>query len=505
MSEVTLVLLDADRAIHGTCHGSVAEAVNAALSADPETIEELEVAVGRFIRPGEGRGPFSHFRKGDDDRPWDAGVVVVDLAARLIATENTYFAPCREAEIAWHNGKQATDTWIPFRVPDDWLFVDAMECWRGRSRRRREERAATPPLDARQVLYGKVAAFIAAECLAARAAAGVPAGQDPIAAIHARWLMTPREDMRGQCPRDLLLARQNFLALDMQWREMQWSFTGECPPGLSPESAACRFSGFGVHENVLYYEMIRYLLGECWPHLAQAGDMSQAEESARLERLQQEWLTTPQEEDLHGLTPFFVIANERSRQPLALSRKQVVIDDDCPLCQMLGDSKTPTFWHLDGSSMDDDFPFSFHETREEWEEERRSWGEHLRSYREEEDVAADRGEQPSVWDSSFSDDDALDDIPPGEDVNLALFGIGGHLGELGRDLRHTDEGAAHADSLNQHFAELRDAVESDMRWLEKIVVRQFQSELADAGAENPSLVAKCVDLSRQLGQLGERV
>jgi hypothetical protein len=30
----------------------------------------------------------------------------------------------------------------------------------------------------------------------------------------------------------------------------------------------------------------------------------------------------------------------------------------------------PSFWHLDGSSMDDDFAFDmYHRTREEWEEE----------------------------------------------------------------------------------------------------------------------------------------
>jgi hypothetical protein len=29
------------------------------------------------------------------------------------------------------------------------------------------------------------------------------------------------------------------------------------------------------------------------------------------------------------------------------------------------------FWHLDGSSMDDEFAFSFYKTREEWEAENR--------------------------------------------------------------------------------------------------------------------------------------
>jgi len=35
----------------------------------------------------------------------------------------------------------------------------------------------------------------------------------------------------------------------------------------------------------------------------------------------------------------------------------------------------PMFWGLDGCNMDDDFAFSFHRTRDEWEEERRKWEE----------------------------------------------------------------------------------------------------------------------------------
>ncbi len=51
MSEVRLIIRDAKRDIFGDCHGSVAERVVAALSAEPESIEELALAMERFEAP----------------------------------------------------------------------------------------------------------------------------------------------------------------------------------------------------------------------------------------------------------------------------------------------------------------------------------------------------------------------------------------------------------------------------------------------------------------------
>ena len=52
MSRMTLTILDADRAIHGQPHAAFADIVVAALSADPESIDELEVALVRFSEVG---------------------------------------------------------------------------------------------------------------------------------------------------------------------------------------------------------------------------------------------------------------------------------------------------------------------------------------------------------------------------------------------------------------------------------------------------------------------
>src|SRR5687768_3962710 len=108
MSEVKLVLRDATRDISSTCHGGKAQRWVAALSADPMTIEELEAALDRFEAP-ESRGHLSYFRSGLDDKPWDAGLVVIDLAARLVVVDSSYFSPSPTGSVYYHNGRQCTD------------------------------------------------------------------------------------------------------------------------------------------------------------------------------------------------------------------------------------------------------------------------------------------------------------------------------------------------------------------------------------------------------------
>src|SRR5882724_6683085 len=86
MSEVKLNVIDAQNILTGTTHGSVADSCVAALSAEPETIAELGAALGRYIRPQAEFSPFASFRSrcAIDSEPWDAGLLIIDLAARIV-------------------------------------------------------------------------------------------------------------------------------------------------------------------------------------------------------------------------------------------------------------------------------------------------------------------------------------------------------------------------------------------------------------------------------------
>jgi len=421
MSEVKLNLVDAKRVLHGTIHGSVADSCVAALSAEPETIAELEAALARYIKPRDANGYFSwfsstqcptevcltnlgpsddksesthSFRSALDTEPWDAGIVVIDLAARIVACESTYSQPGPAGEVFYHDGHVLTEIPILYRLPDDWLFVNSADAYQWSRERRVRERATSPACDFRPILFGRpllqfiVNAYLSlpVETASAATTAELASGDDDeawhealakeISTIHARWLLTPRDDLRGQSPRDVLLAHQDFIDFDLHTRSLQWSLQDEGPPCLAKDSFAYRFAGFGTHEWVLYYDLVRYLLHSLF-ELKPTGSVDRDQDVnqllATLDQIKTGWLESPQP-DLDGRIPAIIIDNERKRLPQALRPRDMIIDDDCPMCQMFGDETSPLgmgvgFWHLDGSSMDDDFAFSYFKTRQEWEVE----------------------------------------------------------------------------------------------------------------------------------------
>lgn len=386
-SEVMVTLIDAEQARHEVLPTSLADVVLAALAAEPETLEELEAAVERYDRPILREGFLRHFRRGVNEEPCDAGVIIIDLPARLIATETAssiyqpetagYVLYCPDPPPDWAAVADEEITWVRYQLSADWSLRRKLVAWRAVADRRIAERAIWQGVDPRAVLFGpELALFIARECLAAKSA-GISAGiEETPARIHARWLMTPREDLGGRTPREALLARCDFIDLDLQWRAHQWSATGECPDGVERNSGAYHSAGFGTHSNVIYFDMIRYLLDECWTRMKQEVRVILKEETARLERLQAEWLEDGCE---YSFSPNWILEQERRRLPVAMSPSEAIIDPDCPVCRAAAEDPFggPTFWHLDGHHMllEDDFVFSFCRTRGEWEAEQRKWEE----------------------------------------------------------------------------------------------------------------------------------
>ena len=80
MSEIRINIIDNSQTISGDIHGSFGDVLVAALTAEPETVEELECAIQRFIRRESDKSFFSWFRRGENFEPWDAGLLVIDLS-----------------------------------------------------------------------------------------------------------------------------------------------------------------------------------------------------------------------------------------------------------------------------------------------------------------------------------------------------------------------------------------------------------------------------------------
>ena len=366
MSSVRFNISDRDGCVSGDLHGSFTDPFIAALTAEPETIAEFESALHRFIKSESDWPPLRGFRKYEDLEPYDAGVVAIDLAGRTVGFETTYTIPHAEGNVRvpreFADGDD--DVYIPYRLPDDWAFIETMECYEGMRIRHREERLKRPPFDARPIMFGRP---LIAHIVRSISAAEDLDDDDLFARIHADWLMTPRQDLRDATPRDMLLEKRDFIDFDLHSRSLQWSFTKVCPPPLSKDSFAYINAGFGTHEWVLYYDLIRYLLADA-AERRKAGSVLEIEaEIERLSHARDLWLRSPDSESW-GRLPLEIIDLERRRVNMTMTAQQILIDENCPCCVALAEEfDTPMFWHLDGCNMDEGFVFSYFKTVEEYE------------------------------------------------------------------------------------------------------------------------------------------
>lgn len=513
MSYVNLVVRERDRDWSGHMHGSSADRAIAALSADPVTLDELEAAVARFEQPVGGRKFFAGLRPGLDDRHYDAGLVVIDLCARLIASDSTYSFASREGSETFHNGQHATETPVGFHLADDWHIAEEGFDWRGRAERRRAERLARPDIDSRDVFYGQpLLEHIARSCFEL-ARVGLPesptrhdgrpmAEYEAIRTAHADWLMTPRDDLGGRSPRQVFFEGKGHVSRDLHDRMMFWTDFNRPAPPVSRESHAYRYAGFGTHELVVYYYLVRGLFWACWSDIAKppTGDLESylTAEIPRLAGFQEAWLDWANPE-FSGHKARSIIDNERRRMPEGGDPHDHIVDADCPCCQMMAELPGVSFWGLDGCNMDGDFAFEiYRETREEWEAEQREYEEFSRQSdarrAEEERLGTDANR---VWKSSFSADN-LNEQP----LHVRLFGIGGHLAELIEDLRPDADSQATIDGLNRAFGNLRDILQSeDANRTDALfdpVLDRFNDLLTEVANARLDLMPKCDSLRETL-------
>lgn len=530
MSDVRLVIRDLGSDWSGTIHGSSADRAIAALSADPVTLEELETAVSRFEKTTPYGRFFGNLSPGLCDEPYDAGLVVIDLDARLVVVDTSYSSPGPTGYIHYHDGTCCTDTVFRYHLADDWLFAHDGNNWRGLAEDRRRERAARPLVDVRAVFYDRpLIEFIARETFAAFAhrdkvdsnSLTVTSYETPtslaIKDIHAAWLLTPREDLGNACPREVALERRDHLTWDLQDRSEQWSIQETCPRGLDESSFAFRQAGFGTHELVKYYDLVRELLWSCWERLTEleqspqeslrpgvftAGDFL-VNEIPRLEQVRDEWFESPDPE-CHGRTPRSIIDRERARLPEGISGHEAMVDPDCPCCQMMADMPGPAFWHLDGSEMDDDFAFDiYHRTRADWDDNERQMNElHARFNAEQKEYErlGLHEESPSFWSSSFIEGD-ISEVPP----SARMYALGCRLAEIITDLRGTADHESTPrdvqqliDQLNRDFGNLREVIKTSETSYLGVLISRFADTLAEVTGLRADLSEKCSSLSNDL-------
>ncbi len=543
MNDLTLNLTDDDGTRHQRVHPATAERFLAALSADPRNVGELEDAVRRYVHGDAAPHFVADLRPGVSQRPGRAGLVWIDLGARLIAYEATSIDITRAGWVAWHNGIESTAIRIPFRLADDWLLIDDIATCQAHAAARRQRQARVR--DTRRVLYGALAEYL----VDAVAATREPTPQ-AIRRIHAAWLMEQRSDLHEQSPRDVLLRHREHIDCDIENQAQRWARIGSNPPPLRRDSSAYRQGGYGTHEIVLYYELVRSMLHACCERVRSTrGTIDLAAEIEWLAAFQQEWLHTPQHQELNGRSPTQVIGYERSRLPFALTGLEAMADCTCPICQAMAADDTPVFMHLDSLFMDPDFAFSFHTTRQAWEEEIAQWrrleatvgydfDNSTQEPLEPTDVPATAAvTTPPAWfrarptsyesnwpagdrcgpvsadvrgerltDSTrkvpFADAATEGDPPPVVAVEIHLLGIGAQITALNAELdrESTDDSLILAAGLRRRYQTLCDAT-LQPTWVVDKAVSELRSHLAEIEVLFPSLRRNCQGLEQQFQTL----
>jgi hypothetical protein len=369
MSSVRFNISDKYQCVSGDLHGSMTEPLIAALTAEPETVPEFELALRRYVKSESDWPPLRGFKRYEDLEPYDAGIVAIDLSSRTVGFDTTYSLPSASGSVRVpreFTDEEDDDIFIPYKVPDDWVFVESMALYRGTRISQREDRQRRAPFDARPILFGRpMVTYIAL----AISEVSDPDVEVLFSDIHADWLMSRRKDLRDRSPRDVFLEKQDFIDFDLQSRSLQWSMTKVCPPPLATNSFAYLNAGFGTHEWVLHYDLFRFLLADAAERRRSGCPVELEAEIARLSSLRDEWMRTPDTE-FSGRTPLEVIELEKRRLNITMSAEDIMIDENCPCCVALAeDFDTPMFWFLDGCNMDDRFEFSSFKTIEEWNAE----------------------------------------------------------------------------------------------------------------------------------------
>ena len=498
MQEMMLTLLDRQRTVHVQAHSGLVDIATAALSTDPESIDDLRHGMQRYIETDVVESLFARFEDGLGHSTECDGMMIIDLPGRTI---NTSLQPTEMHEygcVAWCDHVSAKDVWLPYRF-EGWQVLHNVDQWQEVAERRRRDRRAMPHFDARPILYGQVAMYLASQWKER-----VGSLDNPVVEIQSSWLLTPRDDLHGMTPRELLLSRREYIDGDIEDVGAVWSILGKCPPGLPADSVAYRLGRFGTHEVILYHDMVAHLLTEIKQQWGDSPDFDVHTEARRLDELREEWLHSPQD-DLCDQSPAALIASNRARIPWVVPPGHACIDDDCPLCQMMAESDQPMFWHLDGYMLVDNFATSFHDSYDEWQseqEEMQQWADNLPTYTPTEYDNASQSE-PRIWKSTFTNMEMVRDLPPSSAIGMMLFSVGGHMAELSMDLSNSPETEATICSLQSRFAALRRAVADESPWTVNLIIAQFAEELQGIAALHADLRSKCDDLEKKLDYLGQ--
>lgn len=508
MSEVRLVVQDQHGAKWGDFHGATVSRVVAALAAEPETIPELAVALERFENQGKRllhRGLHCGFR----DDPWDAGIVMIDLPARLLINQSSYDHFEHSSAVNYHNGSSATNLKIRYQLPSDWMIHSSTDKW-STYNDRRAQRFSHLQRNARHFVYGDAMLdFFIDRCYHSDDLRRHVVLHDPTNTyalckrMHLEWLQTPQNALGGLSPREFMIDEVECIDADLWSRQEQWAVTGTCPLTLAEDSFAYTHAPMGSQEFYVYQYLIEFILECCVVRLPKV--MKQPNESwdlvterIKIRELVDDWMQQPQD-DFRGRTPKQIIDMERKRIPLTLSREETIIDCDCPLCNLMADLPGPAFWGIDGSGLPFEYPFSTFKSEEEW-------NSMISGDKDFEALPLQPNSNIRLGSGVPGSGSALaSTVVVPNSALMVLVNVGFSLSDLITKVEEADPSRNFIRTLNRHFDNVRAIVleQNDNMSLLAPALERFEDSLQDLRHAHPKLTVDCDEVSFMLSSLLE--
>ena len=289
----------------------------AALSADPESLEEVEAAVAHLrteaaCEPaGAGKGGLGLEALGMQIQT--TGVdpsgcdLAIDLPGRTVVVSRLWAESCGESVQRPGSAKnrdriddglkmlrsgavlvdrvgQDRPVRLPYHIDPRWDVRIGRGDWDPTVRQRRALAAQDPIPSFRRILYGSAMRQFLAEELwnlssnsqeasrdpmggsndAADGVAGPQGKEEAISLIHQKWLLRRREDLGCRSPRQVMTEAIGAVDAMMEDRQIAWSAISRQPASVPRASRAFREALFGSNEWILYYDLVRCLLELGW-------------------------------------------------------------------------------------------------------------------------------------------------------------------------------------------------------------------------------------------------
>ncbi|MEZ6136416.1 MAG: hypothetical protein R3C53_16090 [Pirellulaceae bacterium] len=392
----TLVVLDSSNCLMAEVDDATAMTMVALVSEDPSSWAEAMSVWPRYRTPEVCEFASSLPLEESPRETTIAAVsaagawVVLDLESKRVFTGGQFQEVGRDATFAIIADDESQRSPLCVHLPPWWELHEGVSV---NDLRLPRQPPVNKPNVNREILYGDVfLTEIAARILQTAASdgwrtrqrgGGVGAYYPFTIAVHRDWLMTPRADLGGRKPRDLLhgaIEWSDRVTLGQRRR-----FEAGGPMVAAPND----WDGFatapmGSQEMCLYFDLCREVILAGWMWVeTENGVLSMREHNSALTELTQflrivkdSWLCSPFE---GGSSPNFIVECDRRRVPRGVGvaiegidgveTDEHIADCDCPICQVIADGMLGiAFDTIDGYhlELDDEFAFSMQETREAW-------------------------------------------------------------------------------------------------------------------------------------------